>query len=110
MSLLMISVTLGNVQLSKAARPSKLSLSTAGRLKLIKHIVLSRTFKCPVRLVIQLLRRISNQLLHRISTCLGRTIGMQFYLSVLDSKMYGKPVPIYLNAFMTGRGRQATVS
>jgi hypothetical protein len=23
----------------------------------------------------------------------------------LDSKMYGKPVPIYLNAFMTGRGR-----
>ena len=79
--------------------------------KLIKHIVLSRTFQMSSQASDSVAEKKdpTNQLLHRmpVRRLEGEAIR-DAILSIsgrLDSKMYGKPVPIYLNAFMTGRGR-----
>ena len=79
--------------------------------KHIRYIVLSRTFQMSSQAQDALAEQKdpTNELLHRMPV--RRLEGEAIRDAILaisgrmDAKMYGKPVPVYLNAFMTGRGR-----
>ena len=79
--------------------------------KHIKYLVLSRTFQMSSQAqnAVAEQKDPTNQFWHRmpVRRLEGEAIR-DAILSIsgrLDTKMYGKPVPVYLTAFMTGRGR-----
>ena len=78
--------------------------------KVIKEIVMSRTYRMSSKAIASVEEKDSaNLLLHRanVRRLQAETIrdSLLFLSGRLDSKMYGRPVPIYLTDFMQGRGR-----